>query len=319
MPRARPCARDRAGRGVARREGLARPDADRRDTAAWRLGIHRRPLRLRPFRRLDDVPGLAAVGVAIVALVDLVSAVTPNVSWRGRVLVHVEPVGGDAAAHALAVPVSFALIVTAYYLYRRRSARSTSRSRCGDARGLQRRQRARRRGGRADRGRGGAAVGEPFVVLRPPRAGDAAARAVAGAAARSPRIFLARSPRRVAAPASPRPRDIVRGDRGPAPLAAGAVRVPRRARPNGLAVELTDCRAARRARTSLFRPLAAPRDLPDPELGAPPPNSSASTAPTRSRFQAPRRQAVPLQPEQDGVHRLPDRERRADDLRRSGR
>ena len=93
----------------------------RRDTAAWRLGIHRRPLRLRPFRRLDDVPGLAALAVAIVGLVDLVSAVTPNVSWRGRVLVHVEPVAAMRAAHALAVPVSFALIVTAYYLYRRRS------------------------------------------------------------------------------------------------------------------------------------------------------------------------------------------------------
>ena len=93
----------------------------RRDTAAWRLGLHRRPLRLRPFRRLDDVPGLAALAVAIVGLIDLVSALTPNVSWRGRVLVHVEPVAAMRAAHALAVPVSFALIVTAYYLYRRRS------------------------------------------------------------------------------------------------------------------------------------------------------------------------------------------------------
>src|SRR6476659_2123141 len=30
-----------------------------RDTTAWRLGLHRRPLRLRPSRQLDDVPALA--------------------------------------------------------------------------------------------------------------------------------------------------------------------------------------------------------------------------------------------------------------------
>jgi lysyl-tRNA synthetase class 2 len=91
-----------------------------RDATSWRLGIHRRPLPFRPSRHLDDVPAFAAVGVAIVALVDLVSALTPNVSWRGAVLVEVEPVAVMRGAHALAVPVSFALLVTAYYLYRRR-------------------------------------------------------------------------------------------------------------------------------------------------------------------------------------------------------
>ena len=92
-----------------------------RDSAAWRLGIHRRPLPLRPARRLDDVPAVAAAATAVVGLVDLLSAVTPNVSWRGRVLVHLEPVSVMQHAHALAVPSSLALIVTAYYLYRRRS------------------------------------------------------------------------------------------------------------------------------------------------------------------------------------------------------
>ena len=91
-----------------------------RDATSWRLGIHRRPLRFRPVRHLDDVPALAAVGVAIVAIVDLVSAVTPNISWRGDVLLRLEPVDVMRAAHALAVPVSFALLATAYYLYRRR-------------------------------------------------------------------------------------------------------------------------------------------------------------------------------------------------------
>ena len=67
-----------------------------RDQAAWRLGIHRRPLALRPMRYLDDVPTVAALATAAVGIVDLLSAVTPNISWRGRELVHLEPVGGDA-------------------------------------------------------------------------------------------------------------------------------------------------------------------------------------------------------------------------------
>jgi lysyl-tRNA synthetase class 2 len=91
-----------------------------RDATSWRLGLHRRPLRFKPSRHLDDVPTFAAVGVALVAIVDLVSAVTPNISWRGDVLMRVEPVDVMRGAHALAVPVSFALLVTAYYLHRRR-------------------------------------------------------------------------------------------------------------------------------------------------------------------------------------------------------
>jgi hypothetical protein len=73
-----------------------------RDATSWRLGIHRRPLPFRPSRHLDDVPAFAAVGVALVAIVDLVSAVTPNISWRGDVLCSVEPVDVMRGAHALA-------------------------------------------------------------------------------------------------------------------------------------------------------------------------------------------------------------------------
>jgi lysyl-tRNA synthetase class 2 len=94
----------------------------RRDTAGWRLGLHRRPFPLRPFRHLDDVPAIAALATAAVGLVDLLSALTPNVRWRGRELLHLEPVSVMRNAHALAVPASVALIVTAYYLYRRRAA-----------------------------------------------------------------------------------------------------------------------------------------------------------------------------------------------------
>ena len=58
------------------------PDLTRhgRDTAAWRLGLHRRPLPLRPTRHLDDIPAVAALATAAVGVVDLLSAVTPNVS-----------------------------------------------------------------------------------------------------------------------------------------------------------------------------------------------------------------------------------------------
>ncbi len=92
----------------------------RRDTAGWRLWVHRRPLPLRPGRRLDDVPAIAALATAIVGLTDLASSLTPNVSWRGRT-VHVEPVGLMRSAHALAIPVSIGLVLTAYYLLHRRA------------------------------------------------------------------------------------------------------------------------------------------------------------------------------------------------------
>jgi len=92
----------------------------RRDTAGWRIGLHRHPFPLRTMRPLDDVPVIAAIATAAIGIVDLFSAVTPNVSWRGRALVHVEPLAVMRDAHALAVPTSFALVLTAYYLYRRR-------------------------------------------------------------------------------------------------------------------------------------------------------------------------------------------------------
>ena len=92
----------------------------RRDTAAWRLGLHRHPHPLRTFRRADPLPALIALAAAAIAAADLVSAVTPNVSWRGHVLAHVEAVQELSVFHALAVPVAALLLICAYYLYRRR-------------------------------------------------------------------------------------------------------------------------------------------------------------------------------------------------------
>jgi lysyl-tRNA synthetase class 2 len=66
------------------------------------------------------VPQVSAVVAFAVATVDLVSAVTPNVRWRGRLLVQVEPIEAMRIFHALAVPLSAALLLTSLYLLRRR-------------------------------------------------------------------------------------------------------------------------------------------------------------------------------------------------------
>jgi len=94
--------------------------AHSRDTASWRLGFHRRPFPLRSFRRADPLPMLVALGVAAIALVNLLSALTPNISWRGHLLLRIEPVAELHLFHALAIPASIALFLSAYYLYRRR-------------------------------------------------------------------------------------------------------------------------------------------------------------------------------------------------------
>jgi lysyl-tRNA synthetase class 2 len=92
----------------------------RRDTAAWRLGLHRRPHPLRRLRRMDPLPKLAATGAALVGAVNLVSALTPNVQWRGHALLALEPLAAMRLSHALAIPVASMLLVTAPYIARRR-------------------------------------------------------------------------------------------------------------------------------------------------------------------------------------------------------
>jgi len=239
----------------------------RRDTAAWRLGLHRRPARLRPTRWLDDVPGLAALAVAIVGVVDLVSAVTPNVEWRGRVLLHVEPVAAMRTAHALAVPVSFALIVTAYYLYRRRLRALhvalvllAALALFNLVKGLDVEEALLT---------AGAAVllwisRTSFCVRHQPATLRAALWQI-------PLVLLSASVLSLTAVAAAAPRDtsfgaVLGGTADllvwqPAPFAFGDETAH-----TGLAVQLTGLLALLVAAYLLFRPLAAPRDLPDPEL-----------------------------------------------------
>ncbi len=92
----------------------------RRDTAAWRLGLHRPPLPLRHLSRAEPLPLLAALATAAFAAVNLLSALTPNIRWRGHFLLKIEPLEELHVFHALAIPASIALFVSAYYLYRRR-------------------------------------------------------------------------------------------------------------------------------------------------------------------------------------------------------
>jgi lysyl-tRNA synthetase class 2 len=91
-----------------------------RDTAAWRLGVHRRAAPLRAIRRAEGLPALAGAVAFAVALVNLVSALTPNIAWRHHVLLQLEPVEVVPVVHTLAVPLSVALAVVAFYLRGRR-------------------------------------------------------------------------------------------------------------------------------------------------------------------------------------------------------
>ena len=91
-----------------------------RDTAAWRIGLHRRFVPLRVVRKGDGLPNLAAFVALAVGIVNLASALTPNVAWRHHLLLHVEPVEAVPLLHTLAIPASAALVVMSYYLRRRR-------------------------------------------------------------------------------------------------------------------------------------------------------------------------------------------------------
>jgi lysyl-tRNA synthetase class 2 len=93
----------------------------KRDSASWQMGLHRRAAPLRALRRTDSLPAISALAALIAGIVNLVSAATPNSGWRHRFLLrNVESLDEIRFFHALALPAAAALIVTAFYLYRRR-------------------------------------------------------------------------------------------------------------------------------------------------------------------------------------------------------
>jgi lysyl-tRNA synthetase class 2 len=91
-----------------------------RDTTAGRIGVHKRLAELRTTKRASWLPPLTAGTAALIATVNLVSALTPNVGWRRHLLLRFEPVEAVPLFHALALPASAGLLVTALYLGRRR-------------------------------------------------------------------------------------------------------------------------------------------------------------------------------------------------------
>jgi lysyl-tRNA synthetase, class II len=91
-----------------------------RDTGAWRIGIHGRFAPLRALRYADGLPTLAGAVAFATGVVNLVSALTPNIAWRHHLLLQLEPVRTVPILHTLAVPASVALVVTAFSLRGRR-------------------------------------------------------------------------------------------------------------------------------------------------------------------------------------------------------
>jgi lysyl-tRNA synthetase class 2 len=87
-----------------------------RDTGSWRLGIHGRFAPLRALRYADGLPALAGAVTFAIGVVNLLSALTPNIAWRHHALLQFEPVRAVPLFHTLAVPASVALIVTSFYL-----------------------------------------------------------------------------------------------------------------------------------------------------------------------------------------------------------
>jgi lysyl-tRNA synthetase class 2 len=66
------------------------------------------------------LPRLAALAVAAVGLVSVASALTPNIRWRGHLLLQFEPVAAMRVFHALALPAGVALLLVSAYLFKRR-------------------------------------------------------------------------------------------------------------------------------------------------------------------------------------------------------
>jgi len=77
-------------------------------------------LPLRRLSRAEPLPLIVAVVAAAFAVINLLSALTPNIRWRGHLLLKIEAVEQLHVFHALAIPASIALFVSAYYLYQRR-------------------------------------------------------------------------------------------------------------------------------------------------------------------------------------------------------
>jgi lysyl-tRNA synthetase class 2 len=91
----------------------------RNTQAHRRFGLHL-PHGTARCSRLPSLPTVAAAATLAVAAVNAASALTPTVGWRGHLLLTVEPVSALPVFHAIAVPASIGLGLTAVSLYHRR-------------------------------------------------------------------------------------------------------------------------------------------------------------------------------------------------------
>jgi lysyl-tRNA synthetase class 2 len=66
------------------------------------------------------LPRIAALAAAIAGIVNIGSALTPAIRWRGHLLLQYEPVEAIRLFHALAFPAGAALLLVAPYLLKRR-------------------------------------------------------------------------------------------------------------------------------------------------------------------------------------------------------
>ena len=71
-------------------------------------------------RFTGKLPAIAALAAALVGLVNIASALTPNIRWRGHLLLGFEPVEAIRLFHALALPAGAALLLIAPHLLKRR-------------------------------------------------------------------------------------------------------------------------------------------------------------------------------------------------------
>jgi lysyl-tRNA synthetase, class II len=65
-------------------------------------------------------PALAALAAALAGVVNIASALTPNIRWRGHLLLSFEPVEAMRFFHAVSLPAGAALLVVSPYLLKRR-------------------------------------------------------------------------------------------------------------------------------------------------------------------------------------------------------
>jgi lysyl-tRNA synthetase class 2 len=92
----------------------------RRDVSAWCAGIHRPPLPLREAHRADWLPPLLGRLAVLVGVVNLASALTPDLGPRARLVRDAVPAEVPLLAHAFALSAGAALVVLGFYLGRRR-------------------------------------------------------------------------------------------------------------------------------------------------------------------------------------------------------